>query len=288
MKEYLKDFYRIQLQTKKRLSSDFLGNFKTTFRWNGLEFQEFVAREEGEDVSAVDWLVSKREGKILKRKQEEERQIDVLFLLDGWETMQFWKKKDMLFRILFMLALSALENGDKIGSLFFGKDFLSFTPFFSQKWKFFRNYRDYDFYLWGNEENNKKWEKTLSEALSFLLDMKIKKKFIFILSDSFLFDEKRFRFLAQENEVIFLHIFDARENTLEFDTPWIFNLWNKNTWSLFINLFDEKKKEEYKALRKKKIKDFREKIYSLWWYYLMLDDTKNIFKEFFLFMKGKG
>jgi len=32
-----------------------------------------------------------------------------------------------------MLALSALENGDKIGSLFFGKDILSFTPFFSQK-----------------------------------------------------------------------------------------------------------------------------------------------------------
>jgi len=49
--------------------------------------------------------------------------------------------------------------------------------------------------------------------------MKIKKKFIFILSDSFLFDEKKFRFLAQQNEVIFLHIFDARENTLEFDTP---------------------------------------------------------------------
>jgi len=74
MKNYTDDFKQIQIQTTKLISTDFLGNFKSAFKGNGLVFSEFKSREEGEDTNSIDWLVSRREGRYLMRKMEEERQ----------------------------------------------------------------------------------------------------------------------------------------------------------------------------------------------------------------------
>jgi|GEM_PF-1299206 len=56
------------------------------------------------------------------RKMEEERQISLLFLFDFDETMNFdfgKSKIDILWKIFFMIAFSAIKDGDKIGSVFF-------------------------------------------------------------------------------------------------------------------------------------------------------------------------
>jgi len=46
MKNYIDDFKQIQISTTKLISADFLGNFKSAFKGNGLVFSEFKSREE--------------------------------------------------------------------------------------------------------------------------------------------------------------------------------------------------------------------------------------------------
>lgn len=287
MKNYLNDFRHIEIQTKKLLSSNFLWNFKSAFRGNGLVFSEFKTREEWEDTSNIDWLVSRREGKYLVRKMEEERQLSILFLLDFSETMNFsfWKSKiDTMWNIFFMIALSAIEDGDKVWALFFWKNTLHFSPFSNKKLWIFNIYKFWTEY---NNSSSKNEKKSFDDVSKYIKTMNLKKKLIFVMSDNIDCDEKVLRELSFWNDIVFINIFHHIENTLDFDKDMIINLWNTKEW-LFIDTFDKEKKYLYKALRKKKIEDFEKKIKKNGGDYIFIDDSKNIFKEFFIFMKKRG
>ncbi|NUJ97762.1 DUF58 domain-containing protein [Candidatus Gracilibacteria bacterium] len=287
MKNYLNDFRHIEIQTKKLLSSNFLGNFKSAFRGNGLVFSEFKTREEGEDTSNIDWLVSRREGKYLVRKMEEERQLSILFLFDFSETMNFSfgkSKIDTMWNIFFMIALSAIEDGDKVGALFFGKNTLHFSPFSNKKLGIFNIYK------FGTEYNNsssKNEKKSFDDVSKYIKTMNLKKKLIFVMTDNIDCDEKVLREMSFGNDIVFINIFHHIENTLDFDKDMIINLGNTKE-GLFVDTFDKEKKDLYKALRKKKIEDFEKKIKKSGGDYIFIDDSKNIFKEFFIFMKKRG
>jgi hypothetical protein len=287
MKNYRDDFKQIQIQTTKLISADFLGNFKSAFKGNGLVFSEFKTREEGEDTNSIDWLVSRREGRYLMRKMEEERQISLLFLFDFDETMNFdfgKSKIDMLWKIFFMIAFSAIKDGDKIGSVFFWKDNFVFTPFSATKSWIFNIYKSGNTY---NSLSSKK-KKTLDSVIDFLQNLKMKRKLIFIITDKLEVDEKKLRGLSYQNDIIFINIFHHIENTLDFDDDTIINLGEKGKWNLFIDTYDNEKKEQYKALRKKKIENFEKKVKKNGGDYIFIDETKDIFKEFFIFMKRRG
>ena len=46
-----------------------------------MEFHDFSSYEFGDDAKNIDWLASKREGKILVRRYQEEKQGNVVFAL---------------------------------------------------------------------------------------------------------------------------------------------------------------------------------------------------------------
>gem|GEM_PF-3177580 len=64
----------------------------------------------------IDWMASKREGKMLVKRYQEERQLQVFFLLDTTKTMHFasqeTSKLDTLEEVFYLLALSATSNND--------------------------------------------------------------------------------------------------------------------------------------------------------------------------------
>ena len=65
--DHLKNFKKLDLKTKKMISSNLSWNFKSVFKWKWLEFDEFKEYEDGEDSKYIDWLVSARENRLLTK-----------------------------------------------------------------------------------------------------------------------------------------------------------------------------------------------------------------------------
>lgn len=283
MNELLKDFRSIEIKTKKLIAHSFMWNFRSAFKWNGLEFSEFKERQEWDDITGIDWLVSKREGKLLKRKMVEERELHITFLIDLWKNMEapFEKsKKEMLFELYSLISLSAVENKDKISCLFFWWERLEVWKFYNSKSGVFRYFRE------AKEYNISKKNSSLDSALHHLCKAKCKHNLLFILTDSFDYNELYLKQVAYKNEIVFIHIFNNFENTLFLKDKAIIPFWNE-VESFYIDLYDEKKRVSYVELRRERLRNFSTQIVKLGWDYLYIDDTKNIFKEFFLFMKKR-
>lgn len=115
-------YKKIDIKTRRLVSSLFLGNYKAAFQGKGMEFVDFRDYNYGDDAKNIDWLVSAREGKTLVRRYQEERELEILFVCDMTSSMDFVyeerTKKDLLQELIYMLGYAALQNGDSIGAFF--------------------------------------------------------------------------------------------------------------------------------------------------------------------------
>lgn len=303
MIDYLSKFKKLDLKTKKMISWNLAWNFKSAFKWRWLEFDEFKEYDSGDDSKYIDWLVSAREQRLLTKRFAIDKSIKVFFVLDITKTMEFGFEKtkiDTLIESFFLLALSSIENWDDVWAVVFNENSYSF--FDAKKWKasVFEIYRKIEeMSIWENEKKDtktqwkldSKWlqEKSIISIFSFLNKIRLKNTFLFILTDKMnVKDDKNLKILALKNDVVFVNIFDEFENTLETlaensGVLWfISNLWKR----FFIDNLNEKKKEEYRELRKNKINDLSKYLVNLKISYLKLDNKSNIYKEFFnLFAK---
>lgn len=275
---------KLDIKTKKLVNNLFLWNYKSAFRWRGLEFKDFINYDNSLDSRNIDWLVSAREWKTLIRSFEEDRELNVLFVFDFWASMNFWiwekKKIDTLKEIFSVLWTSVIETWWKLWFFIYDDNKTKFYNFWASKKNFF---------LWLKEIerfNNLDY-KNINNQLNFssILNYRIKNSLVFIISDKTEINESSFKVLSFKNDVVYINIFDNFENTLEWD-EYVF--WFNNSFkNLFIDNSDLKKRDDYKNLRKNKILWFRKKIYNLWWDYLYIDNKKNIYKELFSLMKQR-
>ncbi len=279
-----KSFRKIDIKAKKLLWNLFLWNYKSAFKWRWLEFSDFRLYDIWDDSKRIDWLVSAREWKTLVRRYEEDRELDIMFVLDLSTSMKLsfsWKSKiELLKEIFYILWLSAVEDSSKIGAYFLWWTSWKYFPY--KKWKanlinIFNNISIY------NNEISENYNETLD--LLPLLNLKVKNNLVFVLSDKIELLEKNFKVLSFKNDLVYINIFNNFENTLSWE-DWI--VWlrsNKN--NLFIDLDNKKKIEEFRLLRKARIDKFKKSIYSFWADYLYIDDKVNIFKKLLMLMKKR-
>lgn len=125
---------------------------------------------------------------------------------------------------------------------------------------------------------------SLGIIIETLCQKRIKNHLIFIFSDSLeLPKESQFRSIAEQNDCIFIHIFDSFENTIEGEGEHIIN----QKKDIFIDSSDKKKREQYVRERGLELENFRHTITKLGGSYLALDESKNVYKELFLFFKKR-
>lgn len=287
----IKNFQKLDIKTKKMISSFDAWNFKSLFKWKGLEFAEYKEYETWEDAKNIDWLVSAREQKILTKKYNVDKSIKVFFLLDLRKNMNFGfekKKIDSLLEIFFLLALSSIENSDKVWAIIFKED--DFRVFQAKRWKahIFNIYKEILCYTSGSNPRENK--NSLQNMISFMTQIKLKNNLLFILSDEMdVTNDKNLKVLSLKNEIVYINIFDDFENTLE-------NKWNYSWLSWFssrfgdvlnIDLQNTYKKEEYKKYRQEKINNLSRYLWKVWISYLKIDNLTNIYKDFFYFFKLK-
>jgi uncharacterized protein (DUF58 family) len=122
-KELLKKIRRIHIRTSHMASDVFAGHYHSTFKGQGMEFEEVREYQPGDDIRTIDWNVTARHSKAFVKRFREERELTVMLLVDVSGSHGFGTagqlKRDLTAEVGATLAFSAIKNNDKVGLIGF-------------------------------------------------------------------------------------------------------------------------------------------------------------------------
>lgn len=124
--EIMQHVRRIEMQARRLSTATFVGQYRSGFRGQGLDFDDFREYTPGDEPRIIDWKVTARTGTPYVRKFREEREQVLLLAVDASGSMHYAganspdTKLEYAARIAAVLAYSAALNGDKVGLLLFG------------------------------------------------------------------------------------------------------------------------------------------------------------------------
>lgn len=125
--EIMQKVRRIEMQARHMATATFIGQYRSGFRGQGLDFDDFREYTPGDEPRFIDWKVTARTGTPYVRKFHEEREQALLLAVDVSGSMRYAggqsadTKLEYAARIAAVLAYSAALNGDKTGLLLFGR-----------------------------------------------------------------------------------------------------------------------------------------------------------------------
>ncbi len=106
--------------------------YNIIFRGKGLEFDGYRDFSPDEDASNIDWKASVRADKLLAKKYIEERDLNIMFVIDMSEMMLFGSEKKLKCEYAAEIAASIahliVTAGDNIGFIFFNRDVIKVVP----------------------------------------------------------------------------------------------------------------------------------------------------------------
>jgi len=252
--------------------------YKSLFSWSWMEFDEHSEYTFWNQLKDIDWKASSKTDNIFVKKYEEERDLNVLFIVDNTLSMQFWTqdktKKETLEEVFYSLSLSAYYNNDNIWWLIFDEKGFEFLDYKKSKNNI---YNVLDIVERKNNNEYKDFNK-YNEIFKYLINRNIKDNLIFLMTDEVeRIDEKLLRFISKNNEIVVINIFDNFENNLT-DLPFELSL---NLWKQFLNidLWNKKKVEEYKKLRKDDITYIKALLNKNKSWYIDIDNKSDISKK---------
>lgn len=123
---------RLEIRTRRLVEQLVGGEYRSIFRGQGMEFSEFRAYNEGDDTRLIDWNVTARTGTPFVKVLTEERELQVLLMLDLSGSLRFGSisltKEERVAEVAALLALAAVRNGDRVGLLTFADDIIEYVP----------------------------------------------------------------------------------------------------------------------------------------------------------------
>lgn len=116
----------LRITTRSLASALQSGTFRSLFRGQGIEFSGVREYLRGDDVRAIDWNVTARNGKPFVKVFEEERELQIFLIVDRSLSMMSGSKGrtrlETATEIAALLTLSAEHNGNPVGAVLFGDD----------------------------------------------------------------------------------------------------------------------------------------------------------------------
>lgn len=192
---------KIKILTKKKISSDLIGEFKSIYKGFGLEFTEIKEYQYGDNIKDIDWNITARFNKPYIKKYVEDRNRNIYFAIDISSSVALSNKNfdnfNLTSDILSILLYSALINGDNVSLVLFSDGIKSIIQNrrgiqnFNKLLSFFLSYQ------------NQYYQKTdLAKSLLMLSRVIKKRSIIFLISDFLGNDyEKPLFLLAKKHEV---------------------------------------------------------------------------------------
>jgi uncharacterized protein (DUF58 family) len=230
-KELFKKIRRIEIRTKRLVNDLFSGEYHSTFKGQGMEFEEVRQYEPGDDIRLIDWNVTARTGYPHIKKFREERELSVIFMVDASSSGAFGTrerfKADVAAELCAVLAFSAIKNNDKVGMIIFTNRIEKFIPPKKGKAHVLRLIREI---LYFKPEGT---GTDIGGALEYFNKVIKKKSVVFLISDFFSEDFlKPLQIANNKHDVIAMKISDPRE--LRFDNVGLIELEDAETGETLI------------------------------------------------------
>lgn len=213
VKELMKQVGRIRVVTKRLVDEHLAGEYHSVFKGHGIEFDEVREYTPGDDIRAIDWNVTARMGHPFVRRYCEERELTIIFLVDISGSQVFGSRRrskaELAAEVTCMLALSAIQNQDKIGLILFSDRVEQCIPPRKGRTAAMRLVRE----VLAAEETRHGTD--IAGALRFLNRVQKKRAVVVLISD-FLDDgyERELRVTARRHDVIACRVSDPLEESL--------------------------------------------------------------------------
>jgi uncharacterized protein (DUF58 family) len=241
------------VEIKARILADqaLLGSYRSVFRGSGLEFEEVREYEPGDDIRSIDWNVTARMGTPYIKKFREDRELNIFLAVDAsasaWFGSVTQSKRELGTEVAALLALTAMENNDRVGLLRFASGMHEWLPSRQGREHLLRVIRE----LLHAPTRRSRTE--LSAAARFLTNVTKKRSIVFLISDFLDVDiDDSVRMLGRKHDVIAVVLTDPRE--LELPDVGVVALEDAETGATaYVDTSDGKLRSEYaeRALRRR-------------------------------------
>lgn len=214
--ELMKQIHLLEIRSSKAVEEITGGAYCSVFKGRGIEFEEVREYTQEDDIRDIDWNVSARMGTPYIKKYVEERELNVLFLVDVSASGAFGStgktKRQSATELAALLAFSAGRNHDKVGMLLFSDRIEEYLVPRSGRKNTLRLIRD----LLAFEPKGKGTD--LNMALREARMLLNKRTVIFLVSDFETEQDfsKSLRILNRRHDVIAIRVLDPLEKEWPF------------------------------------------------------------------------
>ena len=209
----------LEVISRSLVNTKIMGSYKSSFKGKGLEFSNYRVYSDKDDANLIDWKATLRSNEILVKEFVEERNVEVLFLLDASSSMLF--SSNHLLKIEYAAQLMAslyyivLKSGDSAGFVLFSDKIIKKMKPAQGKEKFYVLQKTLtDFKLYGGDYD-------LAYALKFVRHFVKPHTLIIIISDFIGLTkdwEHALKIASKEFDIIGIMVRDKHDRTLPDDT----------------------------------------------------------------------
>ena len=215
VKELMAKVGKIRILTNRLIDDQLSGDYHSTFKGQGVEFDEVRPYEAGDDVRSIDWNVTAKTGVPYIKRYSEERELTIIFMVDVSGSQGYGSrgrsKMELAAEVTALLALTAIRNQDKIGLVLFSDKIVKYIPPRKGRDSVMRLVREVL-----ASEDEAQGGTDIEGALKFLNGVQKRKAVVFLVSD-FLIDknyEKLLRATARRHDLVCVPVSDPAESEL--------------------------------------------------------------------------
>ena len=204
---------KLELKARRLVRESFSGEYLSSFRGQGLDFDDFREYQHGDEVRFIDWNVTARMNLPYVRKFREERELAVILAVDVSGSADYGSvslsKREIAAETAAVLGFSALHNGDKVGLVIFADEPILFIPAEKGNRHLLRMIREI------LVAKPAKPGTSVAGACDFLVRTLRRKSLVFLISDFFSDPlERPLGKLARKHETVALRVMDPLEAKL--------------------------------------------------------------------------
>ncbi|MEN8693589.1 MAG: DUF58 domain-containing protein [Akkermansiaceae bacterium] len=213
VEEMMREVRRLEIRARRLASETFSGEYHSSFKGSGLDFDEFREYQPGDEIRFIDWNVTARMQEPYIRKFREERELSVIIAVDISGSTDFGSvhlsKRERAAELTALLGFSARYNGDKVGLLLFSGDTELYLPPRKGGKNVIRSIREVLTTQPAHQGTS------ISKACDFLNQTLKRKALVFFISDFVDWGfEKTFGSLAKQHDVVALSLIDPLEKKI--------------------------------------------------------------------------
>jgi uncharacterized protein (DUF58 family) len=113
---------RLEWRVRHAVATVLTGEYRSSFRGRGMEFDQVVKYTFGDDVRDIDWNVTARLGEPYRKKFVEEREVCLLLVFEDSPALQFGSgertRREALLELASLLMLLGAVNRDRVGLVY--------------------------------------------------------------------------------------------------------------------------------------------------------------------------